>query len=313
LSLNIAFNLTKLKCKNGLKSVLDTMPSSASIGLENHLKQTVTTLATLVRIERRDGLVLGFTSWDADLVFESVTYKAGTLTVPTTIRSSVGTGVDNLELGGAIASDDLAADELRAGDFDDALVSVQIVNALDLTMGAITRFSGYLGDVSWNEIKFTCEARSLLQRATQTVGDICQLTCRAKLGDSTCTKSLAGTTVSGHPIKVLGATTTLVSGRKFRSTALDGIPDGHFAAGFVRWTSGANSGREMEVKASLSSTGEIELQLPMPSAIALSDNFEITAGCDGLISTCASKFNNAINFQGEPWTPGTEKTLRVIS
>jgi hypothetical protein len=49
-----------------------------SAGLQTHIAGEVTTLATCWKMTRRDATVLGFTDHDADIVFDSVTYKAAT-------------------------------------------------------------------------------------------------------------------------------------------------------------------------------------------------------------------------------------------
>ena len=54
------------------------------------------------------------------------------------------------------------------------------------------------------------------------------------------------------------------------------------------------------------------LKFKFPFNINVGDKFEITAGCDKEFSTCCSKFNNAINFRGEPNIPRNEKILKFI-
>jgi hypothetical protein len=35
------------------------------------------------------------------------------------------------------------------------------------------------------------------------------------------------------------------------------------------------------------------------------------AGCDKELDTCIARFNNAVNFRGEPFVPGTDKILKT--
>jgi uncharacterized phage protein (TIGR02218 family) len=53
------------------------------------------------------------------------------------------------------------------------------------------------------------------------------------------------------------------------------------------------------------------LFLPMPHAIAIGDSYSAVAGCDKRFDTCVSRFNNALNFRGEPHVPGTDKLLET--
>jgi uncharacterized phage protein (TIGR02218 family) len=61
----------------------------------------------------------------------------------------------------------------------------------------------------------------------------------------------------------------------------------------------------MEVKTS-TSAGVITLQQFMPNAIAIGDDYTISAGCDKQLATCKTKFNNVVNFRGFPHVPGQD-------
>lgn len=85
---------------------------------------------------------------------------------------------------------------------------------------------------------------------------------------------------------------------------------GYFEFGTVIFTTGKNAGLGGEVK--LSSPGRLELQLPMPFPITIGDTYKAVAGCSGrLLNDCKTKFNNVINFRGEPYIPGLDKMMIV--
>jgi len=63
------------------------------------------------------------------------------------------------------------------------------------------------------------------------------------------------------------------------------------------------------VSYSLSTPGQIDLQLEMPHPIVVGDTFKVVAGCDKLVKTCGDKFSNIINFQGFPHMPGRDKLI----
>jgi uncharacterized phage protein (TIGR02218 family) len=44
----------------------------------------------------------------------------------------------------------------------------------------------------------------------------------------------------------------------------------------------------------------------MPYPVAVGDQFTISAGCDRSMGTCIGRFNNIVNFRGEPYVPGTD-------
>lgn len=50
----------------------------------------------------------------------------------------------------------------------------------------------------------------------------------------------------------------------------------------------------------------------MPYAIAAGDSYAVTPGCRRRFEEdCKAKFNNVINFRGEPHLPGTDKMLKA--
>jgi|WetSurSiteA1Bulk_404760.scaffolds.fasta_scaffold12247_2 hypothetical protein len=106
---------------------------------------------------------------------------------------------------------------------------------------------------------------------------------------------------------------------KFYSNDIIGFTDfpNYFQYGNLKWLSGLNEGIQVEVITS-QLDGYIEVALPTPYNIHPGDTFEITAGCnhllvgrDGTVRTgdCFTKFNNVINFRGEPYLPNEDVLL----
>lgn len=79
--------------------------------------------------------------------------------------------------------------------------------------------------------------------------------------------------------------------------------DDFFRGGLLTWVTGNNAGRSMEVKKYTASSKTLELSLPMPEDIAITDTFTVTQGCDKSIATCNSTYQNSLNFRGEPYVP----------
>jgi uncharacterized phage protein (TIGR02218 family) len=87
---------------------------------------------------------------------------------------------------------------------------------------------------------------------------------------------------------------------------------GYYQFGIVTWLTGLNAGLSMEVKSYV--PGQVTLALPMPYAISDGspiDTFTISAGCDKSMTTCRDRFNNIVNFRGEPYLPGIDKIIQV--
>jgi uncharacterized phage protein (TIGR02218 family) len=86
-------------------------------------------------------------------------------------------------------------------------------------------------------------------------------------------------------------------------------PNGYFSGGIIRFSSGANNGQSIEIREF--SGGRFSLFLPLPNSIVVGDTYTVIAGCDKMFDTCIARFNNALNFRGEPHVPGTDKLLET--
>ncbi|WP_236869726.1 phage BR0599 family protein [Candidatus Bandiella numerosa] len=73
----------------------------------------------------------------------------------------------------------------------------------------------------------------------------------------------------------------------------------YFNFGKITFLSGNNTGLCFQVKNF--KNGEIELILPSIYKLEIGDTYSVIAGCDKNFSSCVTKFNNALNFRGEPY------------
>lgn len=283
---------------------------SCSSELASHIAQDVTTLATLWKITRKDGAVLGFTDHDEDILYppnpSGLVYEAASAYSRSALRSSDNLDVQNMQVDGIIDSAAITDADIRAGKYDYAQVEVRMVNWQDLTMGSVgdPTVTGWFGQLELKEFMYSAELRGLAQLLTQTLGDLYSPSCRVDLGDpATCKVDLAALTQTGEVTSAADNRTLFISGVS--------AADGYFDGGLLTWLTGANAGLSMEVKhwVSGSASGEITLMLKMLLEVEPGDTFSIAPGCDKNISTCHDKFNNVINFHGEPYLPGRDYLL----
>lgn len=274
-----------------------------SAGLETHYAGDCTTIATCWLITRRDGQVFAFTDHVSDLSVSGITYSATTGYTASAMSSSDKMNVDNLEIDGYFDSAAITKEDLKAGKWDFASIRIFEVNYNDLTQGTLKLRKGWLGEVNVNEGRFTVELRGLTQAVQQNIGRTVSPSCDADVGDARCKINLA-TFPNGT---VTGALTSRASNQSFTDLSL-AQATGWFNGGKITFTSGLNNGLSMEVS-SFVSGGNINLKLPMPFTVAVSDTYTMTVGCDKTRATCKTKFSNVINFRGFPNVPGTNKLL----
>ena len=268
-----------------------------------HLSQEVTSLATCWKLSRKDGTVQGFTDHDDDISLSGVLYLSSSGFTPSAISSSSQLNVDNLDVEGVLDSNIISKDDLLSGLYDHAEIQIFQVNYNAPDAGTIILRTGWIGEVSVSQDRFIAEVRGLSQRLSQNIGEIFSPTCRANFADSLCG-------LDENNYKSTGSITSVISNSEFLdSTRSENA--GIFTHGVVKFTSGNNIGQFFEVKTS--NISEIKLMLPATNDIMVGDNYEIIEGCDKRFETCVNRFDNAINFRGEPHVPGIDRLLETSS
>lgn len=274
-----------------------------SNAMETALSKEVTTLATCWKMTRRDGQVAGFTDFDQNIVVDSLTYEAKTGFSPTAIASSANLNVDNLDVEGMLSAESIRAEDVLAGIYDFAEIEIFLVDYTAPAMGRLMLHQGWLGEIALHQGRFVAEVRGLTQKLTQHVTSLYSPSCRATLGDEKCKLVMTSFTHEG--------TVTSVNNYYNYSDSSMAQADHYFAAGKVSFISGANAGFSMEVKEF--KNGEFVLVLPLPYEIAIGDTYTAFAGCNKNFDTCCKRFNNAVNFRGEPHVPGLDRMLETAA
>jgi uncharacterized phage protein (TIGR02218 family) len=275
-----------------------TIPSA----LQAKLSSGVTTLARCWIITRRDGVTMGFTDHDADLMAAGTLCHADTGLTASEATARLGLQVDGSEIAGALSDDSLAEADLAAGRYDAADIEVYLVDWSEPALSLLLA-KGVLGEVRREGAAFSAELRSLAHRLDEESGRLYTATCSADLGDARCTVDLTDPAFRGS-----GLVVGLAGASAFHASGLDAFADGWFTAGKLTFTSGANEGFAVEVKTHrVARDGVlIELWQQAPEPITLGDAFTVTAGCDKRFATCHDRFANAVNFRGVPAIPGND-------
>ncbi|MCW6509829.1 DUF2163 domain-containing protein [Lichenifustis flavocetrariae] len=277
-----------------------------SAPLAAHLASGSTTMAYCWRVTRHDGIVLGFTEHDRDLVYAGTTFAASTGFSASQIEQSLGLSIDNMNAEGALSSAAITDADILAGRYDDATVELFWVNWSDPSMG-ITIAAGNIGEVKRQGVAFSAEFRSIANRLNQKIGQTYERTCSAKLGDSRCKIDLTSAAYGGSCVaETAGLTAQIIA------AGLSGYAKDWFSGGTLRFTSGANTGLTFELKAHLRTSGVdlLEMWMPTPFPVAIGDTATVTAGCRKTFAVCKSKFDNHVNFRGYPHIPGTDAVTR---
>ncbi len=274
--------------------------------LTNHLASGATTLAYCWRVTRRDGVVLGFTEHDRDLVYAGTTFAASTGFTASQIQQSLDLSIDNMNAAGALSSATITETDVLAGRYDDATVELFWVNWADTSQG-LTIAAGNLGELTRSGLAFSAEFRAVANRLNQKIGTTCERFCSAILGDNRCKIDL---TQPAYRATATAQTAGLVS--EITVTGLSSYTADWFTFGTLTFTGSANAGLPIDIKAHLRTSGIDILQIWTPTAfpVAIGDAATVTAGCRKSFSMCRGKFDNVLNFRGYPHIPGTDVVTR---
>jgi uncharacterized phage protein (TIGR02218 family) len=98
---------------------------------------------------------------------------------------------------------------------------------------------------------------------------------------------------SGTVLEIISSDCIVGNHRENRNGAV-----GYYKYGTIKFLSGKLRGITMQIKDEID--GKIYL-LKNTKLIEIGDSYEIFAGCNKTLSVCKKKFNNVVNFRGEPY------------
>jgi uncharacterized phage protein (TIGR02218 family) len=266
--------------------------------MSGFLTRELTGFALCWRLERRDGVAIGLTSHDRDLVVDHFLYRSAPGIAPSALEDGDVMQADALEVSGALSGAAISEDDLRAGRWDGARVRVLAVDWSEPS-DRVQLLRGEMGIVSLEEGRFTAELKGPGAALDRPVVEETSPYCRAELGDRRCRIDMAG--------RRSVARVVAIEGRQLTVDATEPVANG-WGGGRLRWLTGAASGLSSTV---LSSAGS-ELQLADVSRVVggSGDLVELVAGCDKRFASCRDRFANALNFRGEPHLPGVDLLTR---
>lgn len=261
------------------------------------LEEPLATIALCWRIERRDGVAIGLTAHDRDLVVDGFRYRAAPGMTPSAVKRSASFDADSMDVTGALSGAAIDEGDLLAGRWDGARVALLAVDWTDPAQVAALG-EGTIGAVELEGGVLTAELRGAAAALEAPVVETTSPECRAELGDKRCRVAMAGRRRFARVAAAEGAVLTL--------DAVEPLP-GAYAGGRLRWLTGANSGLEDAIGVSAGASVTLRREPRFAAAGAL---VEVSEGCDKSIATCAARFGNAPNFRGEPYLPGIDLLTR---
>lgn len=266
--------------------------------MPDFLAQPLATIALCWRLERRDGVALGFTSHDRDLVVGGLSYRAAPGMLPSAVTLSDGFDAHAMDVSGVLSGAAISEVDLAAGRWDGARLALFAID-WSAPGEAVPLARGTLGAVEIEGKRFTAELRGPAAALERAVVEETSPECRADLGDRRCRVDMAGRRRLARVVSALDEAITIDAAEP---------SGGAYGGGLLRWIGGANSGLVSQVLISAGAT--VTLREPPALTVVAGDLVKLSEGCDKSLATCAARFGNALNFRGEPHLPGNDLLTR---
>lgn len=276
-----------------------------------HLASNITFLVPIWKITATDGTVAAYCAHTRNLTFSAVNYTAAPVE-PSRFTQTLGIqSANHVDLFGVLDAT-ITEQDIQGGRWKNAKIVFEYIAydpatgaASSTVIGSVGKMKGQAGKFTINNGTFTVEMRSLSDLLSQEIGELTSPIDRNRKPEDlgvTMTSFTHATTVSSFTDR-----------RTFKVGYVQPSAD-YFKYGRAEFTGGANSGLKMEIKASTTTDAgtktEIELQLPMRSAIANADAVTLIAGYDGSREQARDRFAAMEAFNGEPDLPGLRSVLK---
>ena len=143
------------------------------------------TLCHVWRLERADGVVMGFTDHDRDLVVDGAVCRAASGWTAGAGESAVGLAAGSVSAAGALDDDAISEADVAAGLFDAATVELWRVDWARPDL-RVRLWAGTLAKIRREGGGFVAELEGPLAKLERVVGRTYGRMCDARLGDQRC-------------------------------------------------------------------------------------------------------------------------------
>lgn len=288
---------------------------SPSVVIQDEYAERTTHFAHGLKVTRRDDYVLAVTSASRNHTIGGVLHKAYPGLDISSIVTTAGLAVGNLELRTLHDETVFTTLEIHSGVWDNASFELFRYNysTVDDSPGGDARdvlLVGTFGDLKLRENEVVVELRDLRQKFQQPVGVASIPTCRNKLGVNDGLHSFCN--VDLESLRVTGTITSVTDEQTFRDSSRAEAAD-YFGEGIFTFTNGDNNGLSQRVY-SYAADGTFVLVRAMLGAVQVGDTYSVVPGCrKRLEEDCRDKYDAVLDFNGEPHRPSIDTLTQPVS
>lgn len=275
--------------------------------LSNNIKQLLEhnylKLVKCFKITLKNGDIVGLTEHSQDLIIENIIYNSSYGFESNDSNFTTDLSNNSSEIVGLIDNKDIQINDILSGKFDNAKIEIFYIHLDDKNFEKIHVTTGNITSVNINGEKVNFVIDNVLNVLDKTIGDIYSPLCRAQFCGNKCSLNINDYTFTSKITHIVSDTEFLYD------ISIIGIKDkNYFKYGTITFIDGKNINQSIEIKQSFDNSIVLNTKLNHP--ITVGDMFKIVVGCDKTISNCIHKFNNAINFRGEPHITNTTKVYK---
>lgn len=154
-------------------------------------------------------------------------------------------------------------------------------------------FNGFVSTISKDNQLLTITISPIIAKLNKSINDFFSPLCRACFRDKNCSINVEQYMSTGVISQIISQDCVIGNHQENKATQI-----GYYKYGVIKFLTGKLAGISLQIKDE--DNGKIFL-LKNTRLITIGDKYNIHAGCDKSFNTCKNKFNNAINFMGEPF------------
>lgn len=166
-----------------------------------------------------------------------------------------------------------------------------MINTSDLDSDKLIINQGYINNIKVTDNKFVANISSIQNKLNKKITHSFSQRYRAKFCDNKCALHEENYTFNGRITKIISNNIFYDFERNEENF--------YFNFGEITFLSGSNSGLCFQIHNF--KDNKIELISPYINKFEINDQYSIIAGCYKNFLSCITKFNNALNFRGEPY------------
>lgn len=227
--------------------------------------------------------VLYLTSSDCDIEYNNIFYKSGYF--------ETNINLNNIENSNALILEIVKnkCENITIEELSQAKVKIKML----ICQQSIIIFTGFISSIITNETTIELTILQNIAKLNNSIGELFSPLCRECFGSKKCSIDLNKYKTTGKILEIISSNCFVGDHQQIKPTNIN-----YYEYGMVKFTSGKLKNITFQIKNE--QNGTIYL-LQTTNILSVDDTYEIFTGCNKTLKMCKEKFNNVINFRGEPY------------